>query len=229
MKAKVEGNSCYDKKQTALRLRNLRLELERKLGKQISALQLVDMIHKETGIKFGGNTYNKHENLTNDSTLSIELLIALSKFYRVSYDYLLGFSDSKYPEREDIQTKYGLSDDALNKLANITLLHEMQENKDACLPTDMDIINALFESGEFQSLIELIRKAVIFRQRAGQTNYYESKEKCDQLVQSLDNEQTELTKEGALTVLTANDTLEYINFQLQQTTLNLVKDVMNEL
>lgn len=105
----------------------------------------------------------------------------------------------------------------------------MQENKDAGLPTDMDIINALFKSGEFQSLIELIRKSVIFRQRTGQTNYYESKEKCDQLVQSLNDEQTELTKEGALTVLTANDTLEYINFQLQQTTLNLVKDVMNEL
>ena len=93
----------------------------------------------------------------------------------------------------------------------------------------MDIINALFESGEFQSFIELIRKAVIFRQRAGRTNYYESKEKCDHLLQSLNDEQTELTKKGNLTILTANDILEYINFQLQQTTLNLVKDVMNEL
>lgn len=229
MKAKVEGNSCYNKEITAARLCSLRMELEDKLGKQISALQLVDMIHEKTGIKFGGNTYNKHENFANESTMSIELLIALSKFYGVSYDYILGFSNSKYPEREDIQTKYGLSDDTLNTLANITLLHEMQENKDAGLPTDMDIINALFESGEFQSLIELIRKSVIFHQRAGQTNYYESKKKCDQLVQSLDDEQTALTKDGALTVLTANDTLEYINFQLQQTTHNLVKDVMNEL
>ena len=229
MKAKVEGNSCYNKEITAERLCNLRMELESELGKQLSALQLVEMIHEKTGIKFGGNTYNKHENFANESTMSIELLIALSKFYGVSHDYILGFSNSKYPEREDTQTKYGLSDDALNKLANITQLHEMQEAKDAGLPTDMDIINALFESGEFQSLIELIRKAVIFRQRAGQTNYYESKKKCDKLIQSLDDEQTELTKEGALTVLTANDALEYINFQLQQTTLNLVKDVMNEL
>ena len=165
----------------------------------------------------------------NESTMSIELLIALSKFYGVSYDYILGFSNSKYPEREDTQTKYGLSDNSLNKLANITQLHEMQESKDTDLPTDMDIINALFESGEFQSLIELIRKAVIFRQRVCQTNYYESKKKCDKLVQSLNNEQTELTKEGALTILTSNDTLEYINSQLQQTTLNLIKDVMNEL
>ena len=229
MKAKVEGNSCYNKEITAERLCSLRMELEDKLGRQMSALQLVDMIHEKTGIKFGGNTYNKHENFANESTMSIELLIALSKFYGVSYDYILGFSDSKYPEREDIQTKYGLSDDALNKLSNITQLHEIQESKDAVLPTDMDIINALFESSEFQSLIELIRKAVIFRQRAGHTNYYESKEKCDHLLQSLNDEQTELTKKGNLTILTANDTLEYINFQLQQTTLNLVKDVMDEL
>ena len=229
MKAKVEGNSCYNKEITAERLCSLRKELEDKLGRQMSALQLVDMIHEKTGIKFGGNTYNKHENFANESTMSIELLIALSKFYGVSYDYILGFSNSKYSEREDIQTKYGLSDDALNKLSNITQLHEIQESKDSGLPTDMDIINALFESGEFQSLIELIRKAVIFRQHAGQTNYYESKEKCDHLLQSLNDEQTELTKKGNLTILTANDALEYINFQLQQTTLNLVKDVMNEL
>ena len=81
--------------------------------------ELIDVILEKTGIKFGGNTYNKHENFANESTMSIELLIALSKFYGVSYNYILGFSDSKYPEREDIQTKYGLSDDALNKLAII--------------------------------------------------------------------------------------------------------------
>ena len=61
MKAKVEGNSCYNKEITAERLCSLRMELEDKLGKQMSALQLVDMIHEKTGIKFGGNTYNKHD------------------------------------------------------------------------------------------------------------------------------------------------------------------------
>ncbi len=52
--------SWYDKKKTAERLYLLRSEYEDKIGKKISALQLVKHIKEKTGIEIGGNTYNKH-------------------------------------------------------------------------------------------------------------------------------------------------------------------------
>lgn len=230
MKVKIEGDIFYDKKKTAARLRDLRLEYEAKNGyRNLSALQLTKLIEEKTGIKFGGNTYNKHESYDNTSTMSIEMLTGLSKFYEVSYDYILGFSNSKQPEREDIQSEYGLTDEALNRLKSITLLNKQQENTDPNLPTDLDIVNALFESGEFQDWISLIKSSVIQRARSGQIDSLDSIKKRSELVASLSKDQYNLCKDGALTMLAADDTKQFIQFQLQRTTLNIVQDIMDSL
>lgn len=124
MKAKIDEIELYDKQVAAERLYQLHANFEMERNEKISGLRLTEMISEKTGIKIGGNTYNKHESFNNTNSMSIELLVALSRFYDVSYDYILGYSDSMHPERENTQKKYGLSDDALDVLQNIKLLEK---------------------------------------------------------------------------------------------------------
>ena len=106
--------------------------------------------------------------------MNIELLVALSKFYEVSYDYILGFSDTKHPEREDITKQYDLTDKALTSLESIKYGKSNQEKALSEAPIDSDVINAMFESTELQSLVDLIRTSATARSRAAETNYYDS-------------------------------------------------------
>lgn len=198
-------------------------------GENISGLRLTEIISEKTGIKIGGNTYNKHESFNNSNTMSIELLVALSRFYDVSYDYILGYSDSMHPERENTQKKYGLSDASLDVLQNIKLLDKRQQKDEPNAPTDLEIINALFESGEFQDWVTLIKKSIVQKERRHKITDIDSINKRTKLINSLSDEQVDTCNDGALTVLSSTETDQFLKFQLQQITLNLVNDIINNL
>lgn len=229
MKAKIEEIELYDKKVTSERLYQLHANLEMEHGEKISGLRLTEMISEKTGIKIGGNTYNKHESFNNSNTMSIELLVALSRFYDVSYDYILGYSDSMHPERENTQKKYGLSDASLDVLQNIKLLDKRQQKDEPNAPTDLEIINALFESGEFQDWVTLIKKSIVQKERRHKITDIDSINKRTKLISSLSDEQVATCNDGALTVLSSAETDQFLKFQLQQTTLNLVNDIIDNL
>ena len=229
MKAKIDEIELYDKQVAAERLYQLHANLEMERGEKISGLRLTEMISEKTGIKIGGNTYNKHESFNNTNTMSIELLVALSRFYDVSYDYILGYSDSMHPERENTQKKYGLSDDALDVLQNIKLLEKRQKKDEPDAPTDLEIINALFESGEFQDWVTLIKKSIVQKERRHKITDLDSVKKRTTFINSLSDEQFDTCNDGALTVLSSAETNQFLQFQLQQTTLNLVNDIIDEL
>ena len=198
-------------------------------GVKISGLRLTEIISEKTGIKIGGNTYNKHESFNNSNTMSIELLVALSRFYDVSYDYILGYSDSMHPERENTQKKYGLSDASLDVLQNIKLLDKRQQKDEPNAPTDLEIINALFESGEFQDWVTLIKNSIVQKERRHKITDIDSINKRTKLINSLSDEQVDTCNDGALTVLSSTETDQFLKFQLQQITLNLVNDIINNL
>ena len=90
----------------------------------------------------------------------------------------------------------------------------MQEKDAPGVPTDLDVINALFESTEFQSLVDLIRASRAARDRAAGTNYYDSRNARGKFIDSLTKKQAETAKEGALSVLAADDTKEYIDYKI---------------
>ena len=139
------------------------------------------------------------------------------------------FNDTKYPEREDITEKYGLTDRALTNLENIKRIRNMQGKDDPGVPTDLDVISALFESTEFQSLVNLIRSSRAARDRAAGTNYYDSKNARGKFIDSLTKKQAETAKEGALSVLAADDTKDYIDYKIQRAISNVVNEILDNL
>ncbi len=219
----------YDKKVTAERLVKLRSEYEKKLKRNISAQELVKHIYDKTGIVLGGNTYNKHERFTNDVAMSIEVLVALSKFYDVSYDYILGFSDTRHPERDDISQKYGLTDDALDRLENIHGIIDRQEQREPGVPTDMEVINAFFESAEFEDLVTVIRKSCESRLRMKGIYMSDSYGAARDFRASLTDEQKETIQSNGLSLLTMQESKEFIDYKMHNALRNVVDDVLDKL
>ncbi len=141
----------------------------------------------------------------------------------------MGFSDTKYPEIEDITKKYGLTDKALTSLETIRHSKDKQEKNNPDISTDLDVINALFESTEFQSLVDLIRTSMAVRNRAAQTNYYDSIKARGKFFSSLSDKQAETAKEGALSVLASDDTKDYIDFKIQRAITAVVYEILENL
>lgn len=220
----------YDKKISAERLKQLHEEFRIKEGlNRLPGAEIARRIEAETGFKMGGNTYNSHEDALNPHKMTEPIARAVAEFYGVSTDYIYGFSDSRQHKTADIVSNYGLSDSALLKLENIKLFDKQQKKENPEAPSDLDIINQLFESGEFQYFIETIREAIIFRQKVNSLGINDSEKNKGKLLKSLTEEQISLINNGGIKLLSTQNNSDYINFELQQTTLNIVKDIIDSI
>lgn len=149
--------------------------------------------------------------------------------YLLSTDYIYGFSDSRQHKTDNIVSKYGLSDGALHKLSNIKVLDKMQKKENPDAPSHMDIINELFESGEFQYFIDTIRETIIFRQKIYSLDIRDSEKNKEKLARSLTDEQISYINNGGIKLLSTHNNSDYINYELQQATLNIVKDIIDSI
>ena len=97
---------------TAERLRELRD------GTGRTQQEVVDELQKITGEIISRQTVSKYENGTIDPPF--ELLVAFSRLYHVTTDYLLGVSDDKNPYAAEAAAYTGLSPEALRVLHDIS-------------------------------------------------------------------------------------------------------------
>jgi transcriptional regulator with XRE-family HTH domain len=112
----------------------------------LSQTQLADKL----GISRGSISF--YEN--GDRTPDIEVLSKVQKFFNVTFDYLLGSSNCRENEYEDISKKFCLSERAINNLERFPRL----ASKDyGVLVSDM--LNALLTN---DGIIELMRKSLNF-------------------------------------------------------------------
>ena len=97
-------------------------DLRKKNGKNYPSLaELSEKIEKNTGVHISHTQLGNYENSDKKLIPSINNILALSQFYGVSVDYLLGRTCSKKNNYTDQMTanKFGLSDKSMNILANI--------------------------------------------------------------------------------------------------------------
>lgn len=220
----------YDKNISAKRLQELHEEVRIKEGlKRLPGAEIARRIEAKTGFKMGGNTYNSHEDPLNPHKMTEPIARAIAEFYGVSTDYIYGFSDSRQHKTDNIVSKYGLSDGALHKLNNIKVLDKMQKRENPDAPSHMDIINELFESSEFQYFIDTIREAIIFRQKINSLDIRDSEKNKEKLARSLTEEQISYINNGGIKLLSTHNNSDYINFELQQAALNIVKDIIDSI
>ena len=104
------------------RLRELRINKGKALGKKITQNQLFDDLQKLMPV----NSNKKDETIVNGSksiskienghAFSLRYALAYAEYFNVSLEFLYGLSDIKQPGYDDVIKKLGLSDDAIHKL-----------------------------------------------------------------------------------------------------------------
>ena len=118
MPIKSKGKPRVDKQKHRTILSDLRLE---KGYTQEACVEKLNEILKRDGSKPGASivlkTYQQYEQ--EKTSPSAECLIALSKLYGVSVDYILGITDFASVNGEAISKETGLSDAAISTLADI--------------------------------------------------------------------------------------------------------------
>jgi len=149
----------YNRELVAERLEDLR----KPEGKTISLKQLSKEIEDKTGIYISATQLNKYENPEKSDIMNVENLIAISDYYEVSYEYLLGKSDAKKRKNIDIHERTGLSDDAISKFENWNESVDYMDFDSGKITTKdvntkaPDELNKMIESSHFRELIDYIR------------------------------------------------------------------------
>ena len=112
----------------------------------------------------------EHNLYTRTSSMSIEYIVAFAEFYDVSVDYLLGSSDSRKTEYENISTQLGLSDKAIEKLIRCKENSEDIGDTKLLIERDTAIIDDFITSNSFDYVLGKIKQSLFaeFMHKASQ-------------------------------------------------------------
>lgn len=138
-----KGKNLYDLTLLSERIEDLR----KGNGKDRFTLEeLSNDIEKKTGEYISTNTLGKYEKEGEAEKMRIGNLITIANYYNVSLDYLLGNTNSKSNNHtyQMVSKKFGLSDEAMNNLAFLTLNNSLSENA-----LKLKLVNCIIESDWF--------------------------------------------------------------------------------
>lgn len=149
------------------RLRELRINKGKALGKKITQNQLFDDLQelmpvnpnkKDETIVNGSKSISKIEN---GHAFSLRYALAYAEYFNVSLEYLYGLSDIKQPGYDDVIKKLGLSDDAIHKLEefNATVNNNITYT-----------LNELFAPSRVKYFVELLQAFFDYRYMGYETN-----------------------------------------------------------
>lgn len=153
----------YDEAQVALtkeRLEDLRKE------KKLSFEQLSKQL-AERGVSISHTNLKNYE--INDPlhplygrtrSMSIEYLVAFADFYDVSVEYLLGLSNSRKQEYNNISEQLGLCDGAIEELIRCKEKSGSEEDSKMYAQQDTAILNDFLTSMEFEIVMEKIKQSL---------------------------------------------------------------------
>lgn len=199
----------YDRTRSAEVLGDLHDELRLKFGKKPTFKELSKDIEEVTGIKISHTSLWEYEHTDKEKDMSIKNLVALAKYYDVSYDYLLGNSESRKSENVDINKKYGLTDGALSRIETMKQIktrgYEIKF---------IDAFNAFVESDSFKDIMEEMVKcphAYEIRENGLSKNEKLKRE----ILATITDEQKSLIEEGKLLIFEPKNYLDTILSSLQ--------------
>ena len=93
-------------------------------------------------------------------SMSIEYLVAFADFYDVSVEYLLGLSNSRKQEYNNISDQLGLCDGAIEELIRCKEKSGSEEDPKMYAQQDTAILNDFLTSMEFEIVMEKIKQSL---------------------------------------------------------------------
>lgn len=93
-------------------------------------------------------------------SMSIEYLVAFADFYDVSVEYLLGLSNSRKQEYNNISEQLGLCDGAIEELIRCKEKSGSEEDPKMYAQQDTAILNDFLTSMEFEIVMEKVKQSL---------------------------------------------------------------------
>lgn len=212
----------YDRKASAEALAQLHNQLKNKNGKKPTFKELSRDIMAKQGVYISDTSLCDYENTDKDKDMSVRNMVALADYYGVSYDYLLGNSESRERENINVNKKFGLSDEAL---ARIQILNNTpQRSFEISL---IETLNAFIESTEFGSFIDTLAKcshAHELRERGTRYNTTAMNE----VLGTLTEEQRKLSREGKLIIVSPEKYFDVLLSMLQKNTVDIAVEMAEQ-
>ncbi len=192
----------------------------------LSYMKLSEGILEKTGVYISATQLQKYESTEKvtksgaikevTDIMNVVNMIAIADYYEVSYDYLLGYSDSHKREHHDINKKTGLSEKAIekletwNELVDFRCMNGMMATRfvDTKAPEE---ISRIVESKQLSSLIAYIRSLKYVA--GGDDGNVKNSRLGPSKIKTLKNE------------IGVNATREYIMFLI----MNTFRDIVNEI
>ncbi len=140
----------------------MELRKERKLTflELSKALAEKDVYISHTNLKNYEISDPDHPLFGRTSSMSIEYLVAFADFYDVSVDFLLGNSDTRKTEYENIAEQLGLSEETIDKLIHYKQVSEENGNTKLRFQRDTAIIDDFISSISFDYMLEKVKHSL---------------------------------------------------------------------
>lgn len=146
---------------TKKRLLELRKEKNMSFAELSKALAEREVYISHTNLKNYEILDPEHALYGRTNSMSIEYVVAFADFYDVSVDYLLGNSNSRKTEYENVAIQLGLSDDAIEKLIYYKQLSEEKGNTKLQMERDTALINDFITSSSFDYILSKVKYSLL--------------------------------------------------------------------
>ncbi len=125
----------------------------KRLGKKPSYQQLSIEIEKKTGVKISTASLCDYATGRKDKSMSVKNLVALSEYFDVSIDFLLGKTLNRNPENISIGNRIGLNDEAIKTLEGFFNSPQFNKDGDSKASAYTVILNELIPDYDFDNLL----------------------------------------------------------------------------
>ena len=212
----------YNRNNTAAILGDLRDGIKLKTGKKPSYKELSNAIFESQGVRISYVSLCEYESEEKDTEMSVKNFAAIADYYGVSYDFLLGKTESRSRQNININKKYGLSDAALNRIEIMN-----RPSKDISSESLISALNKFIESGEFENFIDVLAKCknALEIRESGMSLNEKSK---SEVRATISDEQKELLRVGKMILVEPIKYFDILINMLQNTIPDIAVEVASK-
>lgn len=143
----------YSNEQTAEALQDLISSETIKLGRRPTYRELAQRIKEKTGVDISTASLCDYATGRKDKSMTVKNLVALSEYFDVSVEFILGKSINRNPKNMSIGKRTGLTDLAIISLEAFFNSPQFDKNNNVKLSSYTSILNELLPDHDFANIL----------------------------------------------------------------------------
>jgi len=208
----------------------------KRLGKRPSYKQLSIDIEEKTGVKISTASLCDYTTSRKEKSMSVKNLVALSEYFGVSIDFLIGKTLNRNPKNISIGKRIGLNDEAIKTLEAFYNSPQFDKDSNTKASAYTEILNELIPDNDFANLLIDIYNLSELRKKDHEEKtkikyspefkryFYDKETISDLKFTEFENTRKELYGENS-DVIHKDQYCDVLNFSISQALLRIVDKI----